>query len=491
MFGSSVLDVVIGMIFVYLLLSLLCSAINEYVEARLNYRGENLWRGIQLLLNGAIKEGRELALKPRSSQKSPDGDSSRPAGGDGKEAIDLATELYNHGLIRALFQDENRLPSYIPSRTFALALWNLATREIKNTAKKEAETNGAADAASRQAPDIKQLVDLKQIEEVIGKSGLAPHLQDSLITMIEEADGDFDRAVKNIEDWYDGAMDRVSGWYKRHVQWILILIGFLAAIIINADTVNIARALVQDKTLRDVIVASATEYAKENGGPSSPAGARKGGADSNSNASNSNASNSNAPGPNAPNSNAPVAGGANSNAPDSNAGREHAAKAGSAGANSANTNGGNANTAAGAAGRAGDANTRLSNSDDAGAAGGTGGTPAPSSSPNPIQQAYDKINTLGLPIGWDLASGITKDPIRGVPHQGDGERNALSWLLMKLFGLFLTGLAISQGAPFWFDLLNKFMVIRSTVKPKEKSPDEASKDKTTPRPKNDHDGGKA
>jgi hypothetical protein len=33
------------------------------------------------------------------------------------------------------------------------------------------------------------------------------------------------------------------------------------------------------------------------------------------------------------------------------------------------------------------------------------------------------------------------------------------------------------GAPFWFDVLNKFMVIRSTVKPYEKSPPEASEDR--------------
>jgi hypothetical protein len=37
-------------------------------------------------------------------------------------------------------------------------------------------------------------------------------------------------------------------------------------------------------------------------------------------------------------------------------------------------------------------------------------------------------------------------------------------------------LAISLGAPFWFDLLNKFIVVRSTVKPQEKSPPEPSKD---------------
>jgi hypothetical protein len=35
---------------------------------------------------------------------------------------------------------------------------------------------------------------------------------------------------------------------------------------------------------------------------------------------------------------------------------------------------------------------------------------------------------------------------------------------------------MTLGAPFWFDLLNQIMVIRSTVKPEEKSDTEASKD---------------
>ena len=48
---------------------------------------------------------------------------------------------------------------------------------------------------------------------------------------------------------------------------------------------------------------------------------------------------------------------------------------------------------------------------------------------------------------------------------------ATHWL-----GWLLTAFAVSFGAPFWFDLLNRFMVVRSTVKPKEKSPEEGSKD---------------
>ena len=46
----------------------------------------------------------------------------------------------------------------------------------------------------------------------------------------------------------------------------------------------------------------------------------------------------------------------------------------------------------------------------------------------------------------------------------------------------MTGFAISQGAPFWFDVLNKFMVVRSTVKPSEKSGEQPSKDRPAPKP---------
>ena len=49
-------------------------------------------------------------------------------------------------------------------------------------------------------------------------------------------------------------------------------------------------------------------------------------------------------------------------------------------------------------------------------------------------------------------------------------------VLVSIPGWVMTALAISLGAPFWFDTLNKFMVVRSTVKPREKSQAEASKD---------------
>jgi hypothetical protein len=107
MFGLELLGVAIGMIFIYLLLSLLCTACGEIIEARLKRRSSDLARGIRELLRD-------------------------PAG------TGIAQDLYTHALVYGLYRgayDSNRmknLPSYIPAHTFALALmdvvWPVATR---------------------------------------------------------------------------------------------------------------------------------------------------------------------------------------------------------------------------------------------------------------------------------------------------------------------------------------------------------------------------
>jgi hypothetical protein len=84
----------------------------------------------------------------------------------------------------------------------------------------------------------------------------------------------------------------------------------------------------------------------------------------------------------------------------------------------------------------------------------------------------DEINKLGLPIGWTRNVSVPPDPPD--PRQLYG-LSPQAWV-MRVLGWLITALAVSLGAPFWFDLLNKFIVIRGTVKPKEKSPEEGSKD---------------
>ena len=296
--------------------------------------------------------------------------------------------LYSHGLVRPLYRDAGKLPSYIPSRTFALALWNMATTAA---ATGDQATTGAVGVTA----------DLKQIRAAVAAHVPNSELRTALLTLIDEADGDIVRARKNVEEWYEAMMDRVSGWYKRRTTVIMLVLGFVVAGAINADTISLARTLARDGALRGSVAAAAESYLTPPPSTTSPA--------------------TTAPATTPPTTTPP------------------------------------APATAGVGGAAPPAETADERDEAATEA---------------LKDAYAAVDELGLPLGWVNAPKDPADP-RKVP------KGFYDWVL-KLFGILLTGFAISQGAPFWFDLLNKFMVIRLTVKPTEKSQEQPSKDRPAP-----------
>jgi hypothetical protein len=83
---------------------------------------------------------------------------------------------------------------------------------------------------------------------------------------------------------------------------------------------------------------------------------------------------------------------------------------------------------------------------------------APANQPT-VNERIAQLQQLGIPMGWKSRPS----------HPGE-------WW-NKLAGLALTAFAVSLGAPFWFDLLNRFMNIRSAGKSpgeKEKGPKAAN-----------------
>src|SRR3954470_5766437 len=73
------------------------------------------------------------------------------------------------------------------------------------------------------------------------------HVQRAVLSAIDMAQGDLDKVKANIENWYNGTMDRVSGWYRRRTQTILFFIGLGAAAALNVDAITIAKRLNSDK----------------------------------------------------------------------------------------------------------------------------------------------------------------------------------------------------------------------------------------------------
>jgi hypothetical protein len=307
MFGSEVLDVALGLILIYLVLSLICSAACEAIEAVLKSRSLYLKRGLQELLHDP----------------------------SGKE---LVAELYAHPLVCSLFSGQydpskgGNLPSYIPPGNFALALMDIVG--VAKTVK--------AAAGSPEAEKIRSA-----LEAYAAKN---PAVSQALLTLAHSAEFDTTRLRAAVEAWYNSSMDRVSGWFKRRTHWVVLALGLVIAVGINADTILIANSLATDKSLRASLVSAAAEHAKE------------------------------------------------------------------------------------------------------------------AEASQHFQSDIQQIREAGLPLGWSRSATDS----RRVP------RTWRQWLV-KIMGLILTAFAISLGGPFWFDLLNQFMVVRSTIKPQEKSPTEPSK----------------
>lgn len=199
---QTVIAVLIGMSFLYFVLAVLCSGVKEYIAAKLNLRARTLEQAIGRMLDDAQQSG------------------------TGK----LKEEFYSHPLIQGLAQ-EGKTPSYIPAQYFSTVL------EAVLKARKIAGTDLSAMIQNLPEGKLKQ-----QLSAIAGRAG-------------NEA-----AALRTeVERWFDTTMDRVSGWYKRQAQKIVLGVAFALVIAMNADSCAVFRALWQNSSLRDTVVAAAVQ----------------------------------------------------------------------------------------------------------------------------------------------------------------------------------------------------------------------------------------
>ena len=312
MFGSELLDVAIGTAFVFLLLSLICSAVNELLETRLKNRAGDLEKGIIGLLGS-------------------------------QQDLDLVKQFYNHGLIYSLYRgsyeqaSKNKtLPSYIPAQNFASALTS-----ILGTVRDAAPTLDAIRAS---------IGNLKNDQ-----------VKSALLTLLNDAGNDLQKFRTGLEGWFNSAMDRVSGWYKRRTHVIIFALGFVIAVTLNVNSISIAQDLWTNKATRDALVGAAQGYLEKHPAPAT---------------------------------NPPPA----ANVPSSGA-----------------------------------------------------------SALDPgLKADLDELEKTGIPVGW--SKKILND-----------YRTRPALWFAALVGWFLTAAAASLGAPFWFDLLSKIVILRSSILPGQKT----------------------
>lgn len=212
---STILDVALSMVFVYLTISLFVSGIAEFINTMIEKRSELIQYALQKLLGTGIFNSfwnHQLTTIKQSR-----------VGGFLKPISYLSADSFSTVLIGLLV--EGRTPPILPFN---------ATETDKTL------------AMIRQAITTDpQFVSLKPLLE----------------PFLAKADT-FEDFKKALEKWYDGYMEQVTGWFKRYNQGMIWIIAVLVTVIFNINTITIAKRISGDQTLRANLVVQAEKTAQ-------------------------------------------------------------------------------------------------------------------------------------------------------------------------------------------------------------------------------------
>jgi hypothetical protein len=285
--SNALIDVALGLILMYLVLGLVCTSINEAISTLAGMRAATLQNALARIIDD---QG-------------------------------LRTVFNNHGLVAAAKSRDGAHPSYLSGETFALALLDSLNANPKSP--------------------------IPTIQDILASAQALPasNVRDLIVSNIATAQDNLNVLRTNLAKSFDQAMDRVSGIYKRNMQWISFAVGFAVALAINADSIAVGSSLWSDGALREQMSRTAQTFLPASPGTSDP-----------------------------------------------------------------------------------------KNSDLAQLA-------------QRFHQAEDEFRPL--PVGWTLSA---------FPFADETAKSAI----LKIGGLAITAVALMLGAPFWFDLLSKFIKIRGT-----------------------------
>jgi hypothetical protein len=333
---GAMVEVAIGLIFVWIVLSLTTIQIQEWINTRLDKRARDMEDAIhEMLANPNLKAQfyDHPVIRGLTSKKR-------------KEPSRVAAWLYRYPLLRGFTKELRRLPSYIPSQQFSLALFDITmtagtessliqqgllkirddlqqeqrisaqqaiieeiniliefarsaaateagtafTNKTLAALKKKAEEfalkypnlrpliDAALEEASQRKDDIDDLLKHKDAPRgsdafaslrrgVAALSVISPEFNQTLNALLLNLDeyvtageSKLAKARENAETWFNDSMDRVSGVFKRYSQWMALIIGFVIALILNVDSIDLTLYLWREPTVRQVLAQNAANF---------------------------------------------------------------------------------------------------------------------------------------------------------------------------------------------------------------------------------------
>ncbi len=208
-----ILDLIIGITFVYFLLSLLCVSLQEIKARWREERSENLKKWIyDTFNNGSEKK--------------------------------LGEKLWNNIIIDGLTQ-EGKSSSYIPKEVFVSALFDEIhySSEDKVERENEKRENEKKEMAGEGTDELlKEPFDFQSISQSIAKSELLPkRIRRVLLQIHSESYGSLESFRERLERWFEQAMDRNAGTFKKNAQKSVLIFSFIVTIALNVDSIKLIR----------------------------------------------------------------------------------------------------------------------------------------------------------------------------------------------------------------------------------------------------------
>ncbi len=231
-------------------------------------------------------------------------------------------------------------------------------------------------------------------------------IKTALSAFLTQAGEDLDAFRKNVGSWFNDVMDHASGWYKRNTQFILVFIAFFLCTINNVDTVSLVGHLSSSSEMRNAALKEARAMLDASDGTQASLRTEDG----------AQIQVGETP--------QPVA-----RLPKNGGQLKDQRKAPPAGA------------------IASDASQQKA------------------SAPGELAEQYKKaLDATKLPLWWSRSELQNLWSVVERHKAGSAADKTYSvnyaWIAAKFIGLLISILAVSMGAPFWFDVLNKLVNIR-------------------------------
>jgi hypothetical protein len=258
MLDSPILGMAIGLVLIFATVALLCSGITETVANWLQLRAKYLLTGLRAMLDAPESKHDDRAPK-RNAIVLDDlvKDSARTtSAAQTVRSLNVASALPEQGTMTTALFDSPLLkslqsrrigllkngtlrnPQYISGRSFARALIDLLV---------PATVDGTMPVE----------LDLNQVTSAIQRLPHGLPLRAQLLAFVSRAGGDLSSFETSLEQWYDEQMAKISGWYKRWARVVLGIAGFVVALLVNIDTLQVAHALYVDAPEQQAVIATA------------------------------------------------------------------------------------------------------------------------------------------------------------------------------------------------------------------------------------------